>query len=55
MKITGFVWLPDIIEKLAVKHNVSVDEVEQIFENEPRSRFVENGTREGENVYMATG
>lgn len=55
MKITGFTWLPAIIEKLAVKHGVSPDEVEQVFENEPRFRFVENGTRTGENVYMATG
>lgn len=55
MRITGFIWLPAIIEKLAVKHGVSVAEVEQVFENEPRFRFVEGGTRDGENVYMATG
>ena len=55
MKITGFIWLPAIIEKLAVKHGVSTDEVEEVFENGPRFRFVENGTRDGENVYMATG
>lgn len=55
MKITGFVWLPNIIEKLAVKHGVSLGEVEQVFENEPRFRFVESGTRDGQNVYMATG
>lgn len=32
-----------------------MDEVEQIFDSEPRSRFVENGTREDENVSVATG
>jgi len=55
MKITGFLWLPAIIEKLATKHGVSPEEVEEVFENAPRFRFVEKGTREGENVYMATG
>jgi len=55
MKITGFLWLPAIIEKLATKHGVSPEEVEEVFENAPRFRFVENGTREAENVYMATG
>lgn len=55
MTITGFVWIPAIIEKLAVKHAVLREEVEQVFENGPRFRFVENGTRAGENVSMATG
>jgi len=55
MKITGFIWLPAIIEKLATKHAVFPEEVEEVFENAPRFRFVEKGTRDDENVYMATG
>lgn len=55
MNIDDFVWLPDIIDKLAVKHHVSQDETEEIFFNHPRVRFVESGNRPGENVYAATG
>ena len=41
MRITGFIWLADIIEKLSQKHSVNVDEAEAIFRNRPRFRFVE--------------
>lgn len=58
MKISGIVWLEAIVEKLASKHGVAPDEVAEVFANQedlPKFRFVENGTREGENVYMALG
>ena len=55
MRIDGFVWLPDIVEKLASKHRVDQDEAEQIFFNGPRFWFVENGNRVGEDVYAVTG
>ena len=55
MYIHDFIWLPAIIEKLAVKHNVSQDEVEEVFFNNPRIRFVDSGDRIGENVYSALG
>ena len=55
MYIYDFIWLPDIIEKLAVKHNVSQDEVEEVFLNKPRIRFVESGYERGEDVYSALG
>ena len=47
MQIDDFIWLPDIIDKLAVKHNVSQDEAEDVFFNRPRYRFVESGHRPG--------
>jgi uncharacterized DUF497 family protein len=53
--IDDFLWLPDIVEKLIVKHQVSQDEVEQIFFDDPTYRFVERGHREGEDVYAALG
>jgi len=37
------------------KHHVGENEVEEIFNNSPYFRFVENGHREGENVYAAFG
>ena len=55
MYIDDFIWLPNIIEKLAVKHNVTQDESEQIFFNHPKYRFVETGYSEGEDIYAALG
>ena len=55
MNIDGFIWLPDIVEKLIVKHNITQDEVEEVFFNRPRFRFVEKGHRKGEAVYSALG
>lgn len=45
MFIDDFVWLPDIIEKILVKHHVFQDEVEEIFFNRPHFRFVERGNQ----------
>jgi len=55
MYIDDFIWLPDIVEKLAVKHRVTQDEVEEVFFNRPQYRFVESGHRTGEDVYAASG
>jgi hypothetical protein len=32
MFIADFIWLPDIVEKIAIKHRVGPDEVEDIFQ-----------------------
>jgi len=53
MRIDGFIWLPDIVEKLAVKHHVTEDEVEEVFFRRPLFRCVEHGHCEGEDVYSA--
>lgn len=55
MNIDDFIWLPDIIEKIAVKHHVTQDEAEDVFYNRPRYRFVEKGHRAGEDVYSVSG
>ena len=55
MYIDDFIWLPDVIEKLIIKHHVTQDEVEEIFFNRPRYRFVESGYTKGEDVYSASG
>jgi len=55
MYIDDFIWLPDIVEKLAVKHRLTQDEVEEVFFNRPHFRFVESGFRAGEDVYAALG
>lgn len=55
MEITGFIWLEDIVEKLARKHSVRPQEVREVFEIFAAFRFVETGHRQGENVYAALG
>lgn len=55
MEIVSFLWLEAIIEKLWHKHRVSISEVEQVFLNHPHIRFIEQGHKEGENVYSALG
>ena len=55
MKITGFIWLEEIVQKLIWKHSVQTQEVREIFLNGPRYHFVEKGHRKDENVYAAHG
>lgn len=55
MNIDDFIWLPDITEKLIVKHGITQNEVEEVFFNKPRFRFVEKGFRNQEDVYSALG
>jgi len=55
LKISGIVWIEEIIDKLERKHNVQQDEVRQVLSSNPHFRFVETGHRPGENVYAAMG
>lgn len=55
MKISGIIWIDEIVDKLERKHNVQQDEVRQALRNGPHFRFVETGHRPGENVYAAMG
>jgi uncharacterized DUF497 family protein len=56
MRIEGsIIWLRDIVDKLASKHRVEPYEVEEVFDNRPKVRFVEKGERKDEDVYLALG
>ena len=55
MRIQGFIWREDIIEKLHGKHGVMPDEVEEVFEGEPTFLRIERGKVEGEDLYNALG
>ena len=55
MRINGIIWLRDVVDKLNSKHRVEPEEVEQVFENQPKFRFLEKGERSGEDVYTALG
>ncbi|MCK4452287.1 MAG: hypothetical protein KAX26_17085, partial [Anaerolineae bacterium] len=39
LKITGLIWLEDIIEKLAQKHSVRQQEVREVFAGFPHFHF----------------
>jgi uncharacterized protein len=55
MKIVGFIWLEEIVEKLEVKHQVMPEEIEQVFLQQPRIRRINRGHYRGEDVYRALG
>jgi uncharacterized DUF497 family protein len=55
MRIGEIVWLDVIVDKIAIKHQVGTDEVEAVFDSQPRFRFVERGKRLGEDLYLALG
>lgn len=55
MRIDGFVWLPDIVGKIEVKHHLDQDEVEQVFFNRPQYWFVERGYSAGRGCLCGRG
>jgi len=55
LKLSGIIWLEEIIEKIDRKHRVTQDEVRDFLRSSSHFRFVEKGHRRGENVYSAMG
>ena len=55
MKLSGVIWLEEIVEKIERKHHVTQNEVREILRNSSHFRFVEKGHRRGENVYSVLG
>ncbi len=55
MKTRNIIWLEDVVQKLAWKHNVEKDEVEEVLRGKPKFRYVERGDRPGEDLYVALG
>lgn len=55
MYIDDFVWLPDVVEKLELKHHVSPEEAEEVFFSRPRFYLLERGHVAGEDLYVALG
>lgn len=55
MQIDEIIWRSRFVEKLASKHHVATIEVEEVFANSPRFRFIAKGDRSGEDVYSAMG
>lgn len=55
MRIIDILWLPDIVEKLAVKHDVQPLEVEEVLLGRPGFRRIQRGKVQGEDLYTAMG
>jgi uncharacterized DUF497 family protein len=55
LKISGIIWLEEIVEKIEGRHHVRQGEVREILNSSSHFRFVEKGHRRGENVYSALG
>jgi uncharacterized DUF497 family protein len=55
MYIDEFIWLPNIIEKLIIKHRVEQAEAEDVFYDRPRYHFAEVGYQSGEDIDSASG
>lgn len=55
MVISQIIWKDQFVEKLAVKHSVSVTEAEDVLCSKPYIRKVGKGKVKGENVYAAFG
>ena len=55
MKITGIIWLENIVNKINVKHGVIRREVVEVLYSKPYFLFVEKGFKTGENIYSALG
>jgi hypothetical protein len=50
VKVRSIIWLPEIVEKLEVKHGVTIEEVEEVFYLDPVYRRGPRGKRRGENL-----
>jgi uncharacterized protein len=56
MRIDDIIWLPHFVDKLAWKHQVFPEEIEEVLlVGNPRYRKVQKGHVPGENLYTASG
>lgn len=53
MEVTSIIWLREVVDKLAWKHQVTTDEVDDAMAAARRFRFIERGDVEGEDLYAA--
>ncbi len=55
MKIREIIWKDEFVDKLATKHEVTVQEVEAVLTSIPHVRKVGKGKTKGEDVYAVLG
>ena len=55
MQLYEVIWKDEFIEKIADKHSVMTDEVEDVLFSGPHVRVAAKGRVKGENLYVAYG
>ena len=55
MQLYEVIWKDRFVDKMAEKHGVAPNEVEEVLFSEPHVRFAEKGRVKGENLYVAYG
>jgi len=55
MQLYEVIWKEQFVEKLAIKHRVTTDEVEQALFSYPHIRKAQKGRIKGEDLYAAYG
>jgi uncharacterized DUF497 family protein len=55
MHIDDIIWLPQVIDKLAWKHHVAAEEVDEVLFGDTMYRRVQRGHVPGEDLYSALG
>ena len=53
MYISDIIWKEQFVDKLVDKHCVSVEEAEDVLDNQPFIRKIARGKHKGENIYAA--
>jgi uncharacterized DUF497 family protein len=55
VKIIGCTWPEGVAQHIRQKHNIDLDEVDEVFTSHPHVRSIEESHRAGEKVYAALG
>ncbi|RJP27603.1 MAG: BrnT family toxin [Candidatus Omnitrophota bacterium] len=55
MNLYEVIWKEEFVEKIAAKHGVTCDEVEEVLFSRPHVCLIEKGHVKGENLYVAYG
>ncbi|MBI2951098.1 BrnT family toxin [bacterium] len=55
MRLYEVIWKDKFVEKIAAKHDVTTDEVEEVLFSNPHVRLVEKGRVKDEHLYVAYG
>ena len=55
MRLYEVIWKERFVEKIAYKHSVTIEEVEEVLFSSPHVRKAEKGRVKGEDLYAAYG
>ena len=55
MRLYEVIWKERFVDKIAAKHGITTEEVEEVLFSRPFVRLAEKGRVKGENLYVAYG